>query len=617
MQPAERGRILLHVVLVELNIRDLALIEAGDLSLGPGLNAITGETGAGKSLLVAALELVRGETPRGGAAQWVRKDADEARVEARFEVEEAGCIVRLREVIAAELPALAEELFDTDEGACEVILGRTLTRAGRTKAYVNQRPIPKRALARLAQALIEIHGQNDRQELLDPHVQLRLLDAFGGSMELFGAYTTEREHWVELRARKASLEGEHSARVERVDLLRFQREELRTLGPVEGEHTALAEERELLRSATDLGNELGGTVNALESSEDALIDRLHELLRTVERWCERLPKLETTREDLTQATIHLEEAAGTLRSLVEAVEADPARLEHVEGRMAEYDRLARKYRIEPDGLGARQELIEGELHDLEHTDQTLAQVEEEVARSTQRLEAAAKALSKKRRAPVEKLVQAVHESLARLGLEHARFSVVFEERVGEERYAPQGIDRIAFHRAANPGEGPAPLSRVASGGEAARIMLALRTVLSVGDRGRTLVFDEIDAGVGGRLGPEVGRHLRDLGSLHQVMCVTHLPAIAACADLHLHTFKEIQEGRTRTTIEPLEGEARIREIADMIAGGADQATARAEAQRLLNSRAESADTKKPAPGKTPAQESARKRARAERSSRRS
>ena len=571
-------------MLVQLSIRDLALIEAGDLALGPGLNTITGETGAGKSLLVASLELVRGETPRGGAAQWVRKGADEARVEALFQLEGSEPVARLRRLLESELPAIADELVEHGADACELILGRTLSRGGRTKAHLNGRPLPKRALARLAAALLEIHGQNDHQELLDPRVQLALLDAYGDCGAQLATYRSRRETWLGLLARKRTLEGEHSARVERVDLLRFQKEELEALRPVTGEHAELREARELLRGATELQAELGGAAYALEEDDGAVLDRLRELQRTVERWVERVPRVASLLEDLAQASIHLEEVAGALRELVDGVEADPQRLEEVEGRLAEYDRLARKYRVEPDELVERREAIERELFDLEHTDEALAQVEAELTQATAELEDAGEKLTRKRKAPVKRLRAAVHDSLARLGLENARFDVRFTDRAAAEpevRFGASGIVTVEFHLAANPGEDPAPLARVASGGEAARIMLALRTVLSAEDAGRTLVFDEIDAGVGGRLGPEVARHLAELGEKHQVLCVTHLPAIAAAADLHLHAYKEVRGGRTRTTVQALEGDARVREVADMIAGGADQETARAEARRLL------------------------------------
>jgi len=572
-------------VLVELSIRDLALIEVGNLALGPGLNAVTGETGAGKSLFVGSLELVRGETPRGGAASWIRKGADEARVEATFHLAGAEVVARVREVFAEEVPVLSDELAGDlsgeGEGGCELILGRTLTRAGRTRAHVNQRPVPRRALARLAQVLIEIHGQNDHQELLDERVQLELLDLYSGCGGARAAYEMERERWLALQARKDSLEGEQSARFERADLLRFQKEELVALGPRAEEHGQLLEERELLRSANELQQELGGVVHGLESDEDAVLDRLRGMQHTLERWCERVPRLGGTLEELAQASIHLEEVAGVVRNLLDGVESDPQRLEQAEGRLAEYERLTRKYRIDADQLVERREEIERELFDLEHTDEALAELEAELRGAEAQLEKAGKALTSKRLAPVKRLTAAVHASLARLGLGNARFDVVFSERASGERFGPTGLDQVAFHLAANTGEDPGPLAQVASGGEAARIMLALRTVLSAKDAGRTLVFDEIDAGVGGRLGPEVARHLEELGEKHQVLCVTHLPAIAARADLHLHACKEVRGGRTRTSLVTLAGDERIREVADMIAGGADQETARAEARRLL------------------------------------
>jgi len=567
-------------MLTELVIRDLALIESAEVELADGLNALTGETGAGKSLFVGALEFLRGATPRGGAASWVRKDAAQARIEGRFQLSDRSVLERVQACLQEELPELVEEVGGSE---AELILGRTLGADGKTRAHVNQRPVPLRALARLAGLVLEIHGQNDHQRLLDPAEQVRLFDACTGLDGPHGEYLQHRAAWL---AKKGELE-ERNARAaelhERLDLLRFQRSELREARLEPGEHAALLEERELLRGAGELRFQLGGVVHALLEADDAALDRVKSAERTLERWSELLPRLAAALESLRSAEVHMAEAVALVGSLVDGIADDPARLEAVEARLAELETLARKYRTGETELGSVLERVERELAELEGAGTSASELAQEVERRRAELEARARELTRARRAAAPGLEKAIRASLEALGLESARFEVSFRSRDGDDadRYGPAGVEDLEFLLAANPGEPCLPLARVASYGEAARIMLALRAVLSSGDRGRTLVFDEIDSGVGGRLGPEVGAALRALGEHHQILCVTHLPAIAAVAARHLALTKEVRAGRTRTTLACLEGEARVAEVADMIAGGADEQTARAEARRLL------------------------------------
>jgi DNA repair protein RecN (Recombination protein N) len=578
-------------MLTELVIRDLALIESAEVELSPGLNALTGETGAGKSLFVGALELLRGETPpggaaspRGGAASLIRRGASQARVEGRFLLEERGVVERVAACLRQELPELAEEALAAGSGpSLELILGRTLGADGRTRAHVCQRPVPLRALAKVAGLVLEIHGQNDHQRLLDPAEQLRLADSFAGLETAVEEYRRCRAVWS---AKKDELERRNERaeeRAERLELLRFQRQELREAQPAAGEHAALLEERELLRGANELRLQLGGLVQDLYEADGAALDRVKSAGHVLERWAERLPRLAGALEALREAEVHLADVRGVVGSLLDGIGDDPARLETVEARLAELERLARKYRTSEEELGAALAAIERELGELEGPGSSAEELAREVAAARTELDSAAGELAKKRRTAAPRLEQAIRASLETLGLAAARFEVALRPRgAGDaERFGPAGTDDLEFLLAANPGEPCQPLARVASYGEAARIMLALRAVLSAGDRGRTLVFDEIDSGVGGRLGPEVGSALRALAAHHQVLCVTHLPAIAAAAARHLAISKEVKSGRTRTTIAALEGEARVSEVADMIAGGADEQTARAEARRLL------------------------------------
>ncbi len=575
-------------MLIELSIRDLALIETLDLEFGPGLNALTGETGAGKSLLVGSLELLVGQTPKGGAGKWVRKGAGEARVEGRFEIRGAAAVERVTELLRAEVPALAEVFEESVEGdVAELLLGRSLTAAGRTKAHVQQRPVPLRALRVIAPAVLEIHGQNDHQRLLEPAEQLHLLDAYGGLAPELASYRDARRAWRELVERFEKLDAERAERRDRRDLVAFQLEELEAAELQVGEHERLREERDLLRSAAELRGELGAVADELAQSEGALLDRLRSALHVVDRWQTRLGKLEAPLEDLRSAEIHVAEAASVLASFADGVSDDPARLDVLEERLSELERLQHKYRCDEAGLLELQAALEAERTALASDEESLSTLEAEIDAALQALTRSAARLAKKRRALVPKLVKGVQASLAALGLARARLDVRATPRTGDDPsdvFGPAGAEDVELLLAANPGEDLSELRHVASGGEAARIMLALRTELlprEAGGAGRTVVFDEIDSGVGGRLGPEVGTHLKRLAQTEQVLCVTHIPAIAAAADRHLCTTKEVHAGRTRTTVVALEGAARVDEVADMIAGGSAHETARAEAERLL------------------------------------
>jgi DNA repair protein RecN (Recombination protein N) len=577
-------------MLLELVVTDLALFESARLSFGPGLNVLTGETGAGKSLLVGALELLRGGKPRAGI---VRQGAERALVEARFGLPPESDGERVRRWIARHLPAVAEGWGELEPGEeRELVLSRSVAADGRTRAYVDQRPVGRALLEELAERLFEIHGQHDQQRLFEPSEQLRLLDGYGGLGDAVRAYVEARTRWQTLAARAQRLRERESERRDRLDLLRFQRGELEAAGLEPEERRRLEPERDVLRHAESLREGLANLVGELSLNEDALLDRLRRMERFLSLWRARVAALSEPAEGVRAALVHLEEAARTLESFFDSLEVDPARLDLVEGRLAEIERLERKYHLDLAGLVARLGELAREIGELEGDEASLGTLESEIAAAREEVLARGGELRRARKALRAPLVRAVGRRLAELGLEQARFDLRLGQRGGEdeaaddpdadrERFGERGMDRIEFLLAANPGEGLQRLRECASGGEAARIMLALRSVLAERSRGRTLVFDEIDTGVGGRLGPVVGKRLRELARQHQVLCVTHMPAIAAQADRHLVVRKGVQGGRTRAAVDALEGEARVEEVADMIAGGADQETARAEARRLL------------------------------------
>ena len=586
MQPARAACDPLRAMLVELAIRNLALIESATLSFGGGLNVITGETGAGKSLSIDALELLLGQRARAGM---VRKGADRASVEGRFLVADGG----YGKVVSAWLTENLPDALEEGEGdELELILGRTLSRDGRTRAHVNHRPVTQRILRELTRQLVEIHGQNDHQKLFESGEQLRLLDTFGSLEDALAGYRERRERWLELSRRLESFEVGEAQRLERLDLLRFQHAELEEVSPSETERDDLQAEREVLRNAAELGARIGGLVQELSESESPVLDVLRRAERELDEWKERVPALVAPASAVREATAQLEDAVSRLVSFVDGIEANPARLEEVEERLSDLERLERKHRTDALGLVARGKEIQAEIEALESESQDRDQLTDETRVARSALAESARRLGRSRRGLRTRLRKAVEKGLAELGLAQARFEVSIAEREGgsvdgefgqdRSRFGPSGADDVEFLLAANPGEERAPLRRVASGGEAARIMLALRGALAVRQSTPTLVFDEVDAGVGGRLGPKVGAHLEALASHHQILCVTHLPPIAAKALRHIRVHKEVTGGRTRTLALELADEARVDEIADMISGGAAHETARAEARRLLS-----------------------------------
>jgi len=580
-------------MLIELCIRDFALFERVELRFGPGLNAITGETGAGKSLLVGALDLLLGERLRGSSADWVRSGAERALVEGRFCLPPGPRLEAVRAWLSRELPEIAADFDAVPEGGSaaerELVLGRALLRDGRTRAHVDQRPVPQKALRALAGLLVEVHGQNENQDLFDPAEQLHLLDTYGGLHAELAAWRAAHLRWHEFARRLDGREASRAERARRLDWLRHQARELAALALRPGESAELAGERELLRSAGELRDELASSLEELADGEGAALGRLQRAARSYERWRERIAGLAAPAEALGTALAALDDGVRALRSFAEGVSSDPRRLESVEERLAAIEELERKHALAADRLVDRHAEITAEIEALEGEEEAGGALEAELAQARTALLELGAQLSKRRAKLVPGLQRELSAALADLGLEKARIEFLLAPRAeatasDREHFGEAGLERAELLLAANPGEPARALRHVASGGEAARIFLGLRSVLSVRDAPRTLVFDEIDAGVGGRLGPRVARHLRELGRRHQVLCVTHLPSIAASADVHLKVAKSVRGGRTQTHVESMTGEAREREIADMIAGGADQATARAEARRLLGDR---------------------------------
>jgi len=552
-------------MLTGLSIRDVVLIERLDLELGPGLTVLTGETGAGKSILLDALGLALGGRAE---RELVRRGAERALVAASF-------------APPADHPArrlLAEQgLVPADGSAGEIWLRRSLTADGKSRAFLDDAPVASQLLRRLGESLVAVHGQHDTHGLLDPAVQRAVLDAFAGAEGAAAATRAAWQAWRTAEARRREL-AEAAERAERdAEELRQRVAELEALAPEPGEEGRLAEARARLqgreRLLAALQEGLGGAEAARERLAQAA--RRLERVRTLAE-SELAPALAA----LERAQVELDEAENGLEALQRGLVTNEDSLESIETRLFALRAAARKHRVPVEGLTDLLEASRAELARLEDRSVELAGAEREVAAAEAAFRAAAARLSGLRAAAAEQLALAVSSELAPLRLERARFEVALEP-LPEADWGPEGAERVSFRVATNPGQPPGPLAKIASGGELSRLMLALEVVLARLDPTPTLVFDEIDAGIGGATADAVGERLARLGRDRQVLVVTHAPQVAARADRHLLVRKRIEAGAAWVEVEELGPAGRRQEIARMLAGAEVTEAARAAAQSLL------------------------------------
>ena len=552
-------------MLTGLSIRDVVLIERLDLELGPGLTVLTGETGAGKSILLDALGLALGGRAE---RELVRRGAERALVAASF-------------APPADHPArrlLAEQgLVPADGSAGEIWLRRSLTADGKSRAFLDDAPVASQLLRRLGESLVAVHGQHDTHGLLDPAVQRAVLDAFAGAEGAAAATRAAWQAWRTAEARRREL-AEAAERAERdAEELRQRVADLEALAPEPGEEGRLAEARARLqgreRLLAALQEGLGGAEAARERLAQAA--RRLERVRTLAE-SELAPALAA----LERAQVELDEAENGLEALQRGLVTNEDSLESIETRLFALRAAARKHRVPVEGLTDLLEASRAELARLEDRSVELAGAEREVAAAEAAFRAAAARLSGLRAAAAEQLALAVSSELAPLRLERARFEVALEP-LPEADWGPEGAERVSFRVATNPGQPPGPLAKIASGGELSRLMLALEVVLARLDPTPTLVFDEIDAGIGGATADAVGERLARLGRDRQVLVVTHAPQVAARADRHLLVRKRIEAGAAWVEVEELGPAGRRQEIARMLAGAEVTEAARAAAQSLL------------------------------------
>lgn len=554
-------------MLERLVIRDLALAERAEIALGEGLHAVTGETGSGKSLTVAALALVVGG----------RADADVVREGAR------SCVVEAEFRLSAETSARAAALFaqwDLELEGDTLIVRREVSAEGRSRASVNQSSLTLANLKRLGEVLVDLHGQHEHQSLLREGAALLTLDKLACLENERARYADTLAALRETEGDLARLRDSLATFAERRDYLMSAAAELDDAELRDGEEDDLKAEAARLSHADRL-RELASAANErLSEGDDAAVDAIAAAHHAVAQAADLDPSLSEAVAQLTESKLMAEEASRTLAAYLGHLEADPERLEAVEARRELYTRLPRKYRRSlPELLAWRTEVAQ-ELAQGADADGSLAAADERRAKAEAACLAAGRALTKKRLAAAKEWSATLTRELKPLGFPHAR--IAFEVApAGEGRPTPSGLDDVQLMFTANPGEPPRPLGKIASGGELSRVMLALKCALQTRDRVDLLVFDEVDSGIGGAVAQAVGERLRALGEHRQVVCVTHLPMIAAMADHHLAVCKHVAQGRTSARVSVLARPERVEELARMLAGERVTETTRRQARELL------------------------------------
>ncbi|WP_412851693.1 DNA repair protein RecN [Ectothiorhodospira shaposhnikovii] len=535
-------------MLTHIQIRDFAIVDELTLDLSTGMTALTGETGAGKSILVDALGLVLGDR---ADSTTVRHGAERAEISARFDIS--------REAEARAW--LESQDLDTEE----CLIRRVIARDGKSRAWINGSAVTLQSLKSLGEMLVDIHGQHAHQSLLRREVQRRILDDYADHPERLAAMARDHGTWQKAARRLAELSEDGEARAARRDLLRFQTDELRALDLAEGELERIEEEHGRLAHA-------GRLLEMAETAYQGLYEADGSAESVVGRFCtdiEHLQSLDSRlaepRELLAAAQIQIREAADWLRRYADGMDMDPARLNFLESRLAAVQDLARKHRVDPTALPRLLETLETELGRLEEGGENLEALTRAVEQALQTCLRQAAELSDARRRAAERLSEAVTQAMQALGMEGGRFACSVEDD-GRGQPSAHGMDRVEFLVSANPGQPLQPLAKVASGGELSRISLAIQMIAAHALPIATLVFDEVDTGIGGGVAEVVGRQLRSLGGHRQVLCVTHLPQVAAQAHRHLQVKKHKGKDHTTTRIRSLVDEHRVQELARMLGG---------------------------------------------------
>ena len=537
-------------MLMNLQVRDFAIVDRIDIELEPGMTVLTGETGAGKSILVDALGLVLGER---GSAQLVRDGAKRAEFAAEFDVSALPMVTSW----------LEEQALDLDD---DCLLRRVINADGRSRAFINGNSVPLSQLKALGELLLDIHGQHFHHSLGHRNIQRDLLDHFGGLLDDRAIVATHFIEWKALSDRVEELTGAEADRAARLDLLTFQLQELDSLALEEGEIDVLGSERQKLQNSGKLAEGVGRALDRLFDDDAGNANSLiAEALRSVEQLVDFDEDLEPVLEMLNSASIQVTEAADTLRRYTEAIDMDPARRDWVEERLDAIQTISRKHRVTADELLEFADRMRAEHDDLSHAEERGRELEEQAAAARAEYLKQANALSRARHKAADRFASAVTDAMHSLGMPGGIFQVQLTP-LDDSAAKSWGLDQIDFLISANPGQAPQPLAKIASGGELSRMSLAIQVIASDGSAIPTMVFDEVDSGVGGGVAEMVGRRLQELGANRQVLCVTHLPQVASLADQHFRISKVTDGKSTRTRVSPLTQDERTEELARMLGG---------------------------------------------------
>jgi len=536
-------------MLLELVVENYAVVERLRVNFHAGLNLLTGETGSGKSIVVDALGLLLGGR---ASAEMIRTGAARARVAGIFELRDQSVVRGLLEPAGIEL----------EEG--ELIIEREILAGGKSRAFVGSRPVAVSLLKELAPALADIHGQHDQQLLFSADAQREMLDGFAGNREYADRAGRIYREWRSGAAELEELERTEQEKLRLLDLWSFQRQEIEGANLEEGEDAALENERRVLQNVQKLQEAASTAYEAVYESPESAASLIRLASKRVDELCRIDSSLEGLREQLKAADLAIQETAYGLRDYLSGLEANPGRLEDVENRLAAIGKLKRKYGETIAEILAFYDEVRRQIAGVESAGERMEMLRKQQKRLAAEYETAARELTETRRTAAQKLEKRVEAELAQLAMERTVFRVTIQEAA----WAATGADRVEFLVSPNLGEEPRPLEKVASGGEISRIALALKTCLGSPKSGnvRTLVFDEVDTGIGGGAAEGVGRRLKKLSGGSQVLCVTHLPQVASFADHHYRVEKQESKGRTVAVIEELDAGARTREVGRMLSG---------------------------------------------------
>ena len=576
-------------MLLELRVENYAVIDNVAVEFAPGLNLLTGETGAGKSILIDALALLLGDKASTDA---IRHGTDKAVVSAVFDTESPA--------IGAVLESNG---LDSDSEDGQLILRREIAAGGKGRVFVNNQPATVTALKQLASHLAVIHAQNEAVLAFDAGSRLALLDSFAGADA--SAVSASFDAWEQVRNRIADLERDEHDRLRLLDLWSYQRKEIADARLHPEEDVKLEAEKRVLANSEKVFGAAMAAYDALYESNASAAASIRAAARQIEELLRFDTKFRDTLTELDSARITVEDIGQTLRDYAAGIEASPERLSEIEDRLALLDRLKRKYGPKLEDVIALGDELERKLGEMENKDEVLRELRIELAKAAARYLDVARSLSRRRHEAARKLEKQVESEINELAMK-ARFQVEVSGTDEEGNWGSEGFDEVQYNISANPGEPPGPVEEIASGGELSRVMLALKTSIESAPAGtkpelaaaparnrahkngsssrpsvRTLVFDEIDAGIGGRAAEAVGKKLKQLARTKQVLCITHLPQIASFADQHYLIEKSEAGGRTRTSVRPLESEERTREIARMISGAKLTETSLKHAEQML------------------------------------